>query len=400
MTDRPPTGLHILMISDVYFPRVNGVSTSIRSFRRELIAQGHQVTLIAPAYPNSASFDAEHPDANLIRIPSLPIPRDPEDRLMRRRFIRALLPSLRAQKFDLLHIQTPFMAHYAGLALGRTLGLPIIESYHTFFEEYLYHYVPLLPRALLRFAARRFTVAQCNAVDQVIAPSRAMHDGLRDYGVRTPITILPTGLEASQFKPGDGAHFRTSHDIAPDRPVALFVGRVAHEKNIDFLLRAFQLAMAQVPEALLLIVGEGPAVPHLQRLTQQWQISDAVKFIGYLDRDTTLLDCYASGDVFVFASRTETQGLVLLEALAQGTPLLSTAHMGTRDILAPGGQPIRSARIVAEDPATFARELAQLLQDSAMRHEMSRHAVSDAQQWSIREMTRRLARLYQQAADS
>ncbi|MGD9841432.1 MAG: glycosyltransferase [Steroidobacteraceae bacterium] len=382
--------MRVLMISDVYFPRVNGVSTSIRSFRRELQAQGHQVTLVTPAYPHSAEFDQQHPDPDLIRVTSLPIPRDPEDRLMRRSQLLQLLPELKKQSFDVVHIQTPFVAHYAGVTLARQLKLPTIESYHTFFEEYLYHYVPLIPRGVLRFAARRFTVSQCNSVKLVIAPSHAMHDALRNYGVTTPITILPTGLEASQFKRGNSALFRQQHGFTAQQPIALYVGRVAHEKNIDFLLTMFKQTLAQVPQATLLIVGEGPAVPHLRGQVQQLGIHHAVKFIGYLDRDSDLLDCYSAGDVFVFASRTETQGLVLLESLAQGTPVVSTAHMGTRDIL----EAAQGAQIVNEDTAQFAQVVANILSNPPVRVRLAAHAVVDAQRWSSVEMTQRLLRLY------
>jgi glycosyltransferase involved in cell wall biosynthesis len=382
--------MRVLMISDVYFPRVNGVSTSIRSFRRELQAQGHQVTLIAPAYPHSHDYDQQHADPDLIRIASLPIPRDPEDRLMRRSQLLQLLPALQKKQFDVVHIQTPFVAHYAGVTLARQLRLPSVESYHTFFEEYLYHYIPLIPRSVMRFVARRFTVSQCNAVNKVIAPSRAMLKALQDYGVTTPMTILPTGLEAGQFTPGNGARFRSTHGIGAQQPVALYVGRVAHEKNIDFLLTMFKQTLAQVPEALLLIVGEGPALPHLRAQAQQLGISAAVKFIGYLDRDAGLLDCYRAGDVFVFASRTETQGLVLLEALAQSTPVLSTAHMGTRDIL----EAAQGAQIVPEDATQFAQALTRLLNNSAARATLAASATADARRWSTVEMTQRLLKLY------
>lgn len=382
MTDRP---LRILMISDVYFPRVNGVSTSIRTFRRELLAQGHEVTLIAPEYPGYIDTDE-----NILRVIARQVPMDPEDRMMRRHHIDALWPSLKKQRFDVLHIHTPFIAHYAGLYLARHLNIPVVETYHTFFEEYLYHYVPLVPRAMMRMIARRVTVSQCNAVNKIIAPSRAMLDALQNYGVRTPIEILPTGLEASQFKLGDGARFRTRHGIAADRPTLLYVGRVAHEKNIDFLVHCFQRVHAAMPSALLLITGEGPAREHLQALVRKLQLDAAVNFIGYLDRDTELLDCYRSGDLFVFASRTETQGLVLLEALAQGTPVVSTMHMGTRDVL----HNTKGTRIVAEDEQEFTQACLELLRDSAARQQLAAHATADAEGWSSREMAGRLVRLY------
>lgn len=377
--------MRILMITDVYFPRVNGVSTSIRSFRHELRALGHHVTLIAPEYPKASDDEAD-----IIRIPSRYVPRDPEDRMMRRGQIDRLIPSLREQRFDIVHIHTPFIAHYAGVKLARALALPSVESYHTFFEEYLHHYVPLIPRPLMRFLARRFTVSQCNAVDQVIAPSRAMQEGLTDYGVNTSINILPTGLEASQFKLGNGARFREQHGIAANRPVLLYVGRVAHEKNIDFLLQVFKSVLTSVPDALLLIVGEGPALGHVQSLARRLELGDSTRFIGYLNRDTELLDCYRAGDLFVFASRTETQGLVLLEALAQGTPVVSTEHMGTKDVLAN----TKGSRVVEEDEAAFTHATVALLQDKQARLQLAQAAQADAARWSSHEMAERLLNLY------
>jgi glycosyltransferase involved in cell wall biosynthesis len=382
MTDQP---LRILMISDVYFPRVNGVSTSIRTFRRELLARGHEVTLIAPAYPGHSDTDS-----NILRIKARQVPMDPEDRMMRRHQIDALWPTLKQQRFDVLHIHTPFIAHYAGLYLAKQLKIPVVETYHTFFEEYLYHYIPLVPRALMRLIARRVTVSQCNAVQQIIAPSRAMLEALQHYGVQSPIAILPTGLEANQFKPGDGARFRTRHGIEQDRPTLLYVGRVAHEKNIDFLLHCFKRVHAALPNALLIVTGEGPAREHLRALARKLQLESAVKFIGYLERDTELLDCYRAGDLFVFASRTETQGLVLLEALAQGTPVVSTMHMGTRDVL----HNTQGTHIVAEDQHDFSQACISLLQNTAARKQLAAHAPHDAERWSSREMTGRLVQLY------
>lgn len=378
------------MISDVYFPRINGVSTSIRTFRRDLARLGHHCELIAPAYPRESEAEPA-----IRRIPSRYVPRDPEDRMMRRKPIHRLLPELRATQFDLVHIQTPFVAHYAGLALARSLGLPTVETYHTYFEEYLHHYVPLVPRGLARFLARRFTCSQSNAVDRLIAPSRAMRETLRAYGVRTPISIIPTGLEQDRFGPGDGAGFRARNGIAPGRPVLVHVGRIAHEKNIDFLLRMFVQVQRSLPDTLLLIAGEGPALDHCRRLARQLGIDAATRFVGYLDRERELLDCYRAGDLFVFASRTETQGLVLLEAMAQGVPVVSTAHMGTVDIL--GAR--RGCRISKENETAFARECVELLRNPAARAQLAAEAQAHAASWSALEMARRLAALYRLASN-
>lgn len=378
--------MRILMISDVYFPRINGVSTSIQTFRRDLERLGHESELITPDYPHGA----QPPDPRIRRMPSRYVPRDPEDRMMRRGHIRRTLPQLRSRGFTLVHIQTPFIAHYAGLELAHALDLPVVETYHTYFEEYLHHYVPLLPRALTRFAARRFTCSQGNAVDHLIAPSHAMREALIDYGVRTPVTVIPTGLEADRFALGDGARFRARAGIAPERPVLVHVGRIAHEKNIDFLLRMFVRVRAEVPEALFLIAGEGPALAHCKRLAAELGVGEQVLFVGYLDRSKELLDCYRAGDVFVFASRTETQGLVLLEAMAQGVPVVSTAHMGTLDILSAD----RGCVVSEEDEVQFAAHAADLLRERAARAALGRDAQLYAATWSALEMARKLEGLY------
>jgi len=378
--------MRILMITDVYFPRVNGVSTSIQTFRTDLVAAGHRCVLVAPAYPADHAEDG----GAMIRIHSRAVPRDPEDRLFSRSRLLALTEQLQRERFDLVHVQTPFVAHYAGVELARRLGLPVVESYHTYFEHYFQHYVPALPPRLLQLLARRFTRSQCRQVDAVISPSRQMADALREYGVSTPIEVLPTGLPADRFVAGDGARFRARHGIAAGRPVALFLGRVAHEKNIDFLVRMLGRLRERVPDVLLVIAGEGPAQAHCRALVDSLGLAGNVLFVGYLDRRNGLGDCYRAADVFVFASRTETQGLVLLEAMAQGTPAVSTAVMGTVDVLA-GAQ---GAVVVPEDETAFAAAVATVLGDPARRAELSAHAIQDARNWSSRLMADRLVALY------
>jgi glycosyltransferase involved in cell wall biosynthesis len=378
--------MRVLFVSDVYFPRVNGVSTSIRTFRSDLGQLGVDSVLVAPAYPNAKPDE----DATIIRVPSGAVPRDPEDR----RFLsgplkRALSPEL-AANIDLVHIHTPFIAHYAAARFAREHGLPVIATYHTFFEDYLHHYVPILPRGIGRFLARRFTLSQCRDVAALISPSAPMRDALQAYGVTTPIEVLPTGLPAMSFVRGAGTRFRKKFDLSADRPLLLYVGRVAYEKNIDFLLRMFVQLRSKRPDAIFVIAGEGPAREHLMKLARELGLEDSVRFIGYLDRNTDLPDCYAAGDAFVFASRTETQGLVLLEAMAQGTPVVSTAELGTRSILTPGC----GAYVVPENENLFAAATVEAL---ALPKDDSRHAQlrAHAQSWGSLAMARRLVSFYE-----
>ncbi|MDA8381795.1 MAG: glycosyltransferase [Betaproteobacteria bacterium] len=381
--------MNILMISDVYFPRVNGVSTSILTFRDELEAMGHRVTLIAPDYGAPAVRVPVREDW-VMRIPSRRVPFDPEDRLMRWNVLMGLEGELARAAFDLVHIQTPFVAHYAGLRLARLLGVPCLESYHTFFEEYLYCYIRFAPKPLMRLLARTFSRSQCNRVDALISPSRAMRDELLAYGVRTPIHVIPTGIRRESAVRGDGVRFRARHGIGAGTPVMVYVGRVAFEKNIAFLLEVLSTVKKQVPDALLVIAGEGPARASLEAHARALGLAQDVRFVGYLDRRAELPHCYRAGNVFVFASRTETQGLVLLEAMALGVPVVSLAVMGTKDVLREG-----EGVLIAEDDVTdFAGKVERLLRDPVLRQSMGERAVAYAEEWSAASMAGQLARCY------
>ena len=386
--------MRVLFVSDVYFPRVNGVSTSIRTFRQDLGARGVETSLVVPDYgaqvATNGTVDIAAESADIIRVGSSRIPKDPEDRRMRWGALTRALESIPRGQVDLVHIHTPFVAHYAASRFARRRGLPCVATYHTFFEEYLHHYVPVLPHGIGRFLARHFTRSQCDDVQALIAPSDPMRDILLAYGVNTPIHVLPTGLPADRFNPGDGARFRAAAHLPADRPLMTYIGRVAHEKNIEFLIKVFVEVRRRIPAAMLVIAGEGPAREPLRQLTARLGIDRDVHFAGYLDRDGALLDCYAAADAFVFASRTETQGLVLLEAMAQGAPVVSTAELGTKSILKPGC----GALVVQEDLQAFSAAVIRVMQDAHLSRDLSERGRVYARSWSSAAMAGHLAELY------
>ncbi|MDR0478374.1 MAG: glycosyltransferase [Burkholderiaceae bacterium] len=381
--------IRVLMVSDVYFPRVNGVSTAIQTYRSGLAAHGIQVYLIAPRY------GGEDDQSDILRLPGWKVPGTPEDRIvsplaMRRAALKA------AAEADLIHIQTPFAAHSAGIAAARRYRLPVIATYHTLFEEYFQLYAKWLPAAPLRAFVRAFARYPCNQLTTTIVPSQAMQQRLRGYAIRAPLRVLPTGVPLGQFaivdRPAQRARFRTRYGIPFDQPVALFVGRVAHEKNIGLLIEALAVARRTCPDLLLLVAGEGPALADLRRQAERLGQSAHVRFLGYFDRERELPDCYAAADLFAFASHTETQGLVLIEAMAAGLPLVALAEMGTRDLLVSR----RGALVPSANVADFAAALVQLASDPALRERLGREARELAQEWSNDTLTARLAALYRE----
>ena len=378
--------MNILFISDVFFPRVNGVSTSINTFATELRALGHQVTLIAPSYT-----DEDKQEEWIVRVPSHKIYFDPEDRLMNFGKLKALLPWIRDKHFDVIHIHTPFTAHYVGIHFGKKLDIPVVETYHTFFEDYLHHYLPFIPQFISRKLARTISRRQCNAVDGIVSPSKPMLDVLKQYGIKTPAEVVATGLDDSSFAHVDGEHFRMSHDIPLAQPMLLFVGRVAHEKNIGFLLEMHVELIKKHPDALLVITGEGPAEESIKHSIDKLGISNKVRMIGYLDRSHELIACYKAADIFVFASKSETQGLVLLEAMAQGTAVVAIAELGTKSILIEG----EGVLIAQDDINDFADKVSALLSDAPKRQMIGEKGRQYAKEkWGAGVLAKKVAKFY------
>ena len=377
------------MISDVFFPRINGVSTSINTLRKSLAGLGHETVLVAPDYSGRRRPYVEE-EENIVRIPSRRVPFDPEDRLMKASAIKKALKSLDLKSFDLLHIHTPFVAHYTGIKLAQKFDLATVETYHTFFEEYLFHYIPLLPTNWSKALARGLTRSQCKKLSSLIVPSSPMLNVLRDYGVSCPAEVIPTGIDLDEMRGGDGARFRQRFGIPSQRPVLVHVGRLAFEKNISFLIDVLQHLTREFPDIVMVLAGEGPAEDSLKKEVAKRGLTDNMLFVGYQSREQDLCDCFRSGEVFVFASRTETQGLVLLEAMALGVPVVSTAIMGTKDVLRDG----KGCLIAKEDVEHFVRKVTEVLKSATLRERLSETGRDYARLWTTEEMTSRVVDHY------
>lgn len=391
-TNKP---LKILFISDVYFPRVNGVSTSINTFISQMQALGNTVDLIAPSYSGEKNGNALTAEKWIKRVAARKIFFDPEDYLMKYGEALKLLPALRAEKYDIIHVNTPFVAHYLGIKLAKQLSIPCVETYHTFFEDYLHHYLPWLPQGVARSLARTISRKQCNAVDAIVSPSQPMLEVLKAYGVTTEAEVIPTGLLDDSFN-NKTIDFRQRYGIAPDRPMLLYVGRVAFEKNIDFLLGVVHSLKELMPDLLLLVTGEGPAEASLKQLAKKLNIEDNVRFMGYLERDAELNACYQAADIFTFASTSETQGLVILEAMAQATPVVAIAELGTASILVEG----EGAMIATEETADFSQKVQILLNDAPRRKALGIKGLQYVQaKWTAKYQAQRMLQFYQNVID-
>jgi 1,2-diacylglycerol 3-alpha-glucosyltransferase len=358
----PKTRLTIGMFTDTYTPETNGVVTSLASTTKALRRRGHRVIVVGPAHPEG---DEEHPDVFHLR--SMAFPFYPGFRLAFP-LPAKLVASLPSVPFDVIHAHTFFFIGCFGAYLARMRRLPLFFTYHTRFEDYT-HYLPVhhrVSRAQAVWLSREFS----NRCDRVIAPTAGTAELLRSYGVTAPFSILPGGVDLESFGPTE----EPPPAISAARPgrVALYVGRLGKEKNLEFLLEAFARAAGRAPDAHLVICGDGPHRPELEARAASLGIAGRTAFVGALEQ-RELGAYYRHADVFVFSSLTETQGLVIVEAMSHGLPVVAVDCPVTREIVVGGAGVLVPAEVDA-----FAQALLELTGESSAAHACRREAAGRA----------------------
>jgi 1,2-diacylglycerol 3-alpha-glucosyltransferase len=319
--------LRLGYFTEIYRPVVNGVVASVEALAEGMRGRGHEVYCFAPQMPGYVEADGP-----VLRMPSLPLPTRTPYRLtlpfVSRRNLNGII-----KRLSLVHVHSPFVTGWMGMRFARRYGMPLVYTYHTQLEAYA-HYVPF-ERNATRLAASTLTRAFANQADAVVVPTPAMGARLRDLGVTARIEVVPSGIDVGAFGRGrrDNA-LRRRFGVEDGDRMLLYVGRLAKEKNVELLLRA--LAIARQGRLKLVLAGDGPHRSELERQTRVSGLAASVHFLGFVARDD-LPDLYASADAFVMPSTTETQGLVLAEALAAGAYVIAADAPQNRDVLGNAG---------------------------------------------------------------
>ncbi len=379
--------MKIALVTDTYFPRINGVSTSTRVFGEEFAKMGHEVHVYAPAFPNQID-ETDH--LKVFRFPSWYLFFDPEDRLAKPWEDRPLIQRFIDTKYDIVHTQTPFTLGGPAVKWARKSGAKVVHTYHTLFAAYVEHYLWFLPKVLSVWYAKNASRRYCNGCDLIITPSSEMKNVLLGYKVTKPIEVIPTGIRLERFEGMDRERFRKLKGYKPEDQVVLFMGRVAEEKNIDFLMRVVHRLKPRLPNLQFLIAGEGAAKKGLEKMADELGMSDYVHFAGYLSKEDWR-DCYAGSNLFVFASVTETQGLVVTEAMAAGTPVVAVGELGIKDVMATG----RGGLVTRLDEEEFTDAVYRMLTDSALYVQKKSETLSEALKWSSSAMAKRMVEAYE-----
>ena len=319
--------MNILMVTNTFTPHVGGVANSVRRFTEAFRESGHRVLVVAPEFE-----EAPRAEEDVVRVPAVqnfngsdfavPVPVT----LRVAAALKEFLPQV-------VHSHHPFLLGDTALRAAASREAPVVFTHHTMYEKYT-HYVPGDSPQLKRFVID-LTTGYCNLCDAVIAPSETVADLLLHRGVTVPVAVIPTGVDLKDFAGADGSAYRRAAGIPESAFVVGHAGRLAPEKNVDFLAEAVAGFLARHPGGRFLLVGEGPSKERILAIFTGHGLSGRVHLGGVL-RGRELAAAYGAMDVFAFASLTETQGMVLTEAMAAGVPVVALDAPGACEVVRDG----------------------------------------------------------------
>lgn len=377
--------MRVGLFTDAYLPEISGVTSAVHGLKKELERLGHEAIVYAPRY-NGSLLEEDH----VVFFPARPFRFHKTSRVALP-YSRIATRSFNA--LDIVHSHTPFSLGLVAIRAAARYQLPHVHTYHTRLPDYV-HYFPrwLRPPKTL---VEQYSALICNRCTVVTAPSIPIREELLRYGVRRPIRVLPFGVDLSLFQQEPVWNPRRDLNIPERAPLFLYVGRLAVEKNLPFLLRVFAHVRAEQPSAFLVIVGDGPERRRLEDQCRKDGLERCVAFTGFIER-AKLIDLYRAADLFIFASKTETQGLVLVEAMAGATPVVAIGAMGVLDVVRAG----ENGLFAPEKEDEFARIALELLYDRTRYEQLRQGALKTAAALCAQNSTRQLLAIFEECLRS
>ena len=378
--------LRVTMFTNNYLPFIGGVPISIERLRRGLEHLGDSTQIVAPRYRDQPS----HEDA-VVRVPSLLAMGEKREFRLANIFLARIRKQVRGFRPDVIHLHHPFWLGSLGLFMARQLRIPAIYTYHTRLEHYA-HFVPL-PGMLFRNLISHALIKRfANRCDGVIVPTYSTEEYLRMIGVTTPTFVQPTGIEYERFqavKPADVEALRKKLGLSNEK-VFISVARLSNEKNIDFMIEAIDRLRQEsdVPFRFLMI-GDGHQRDRLQKKIDSLELGSHFTLVGAVQPEEMAL-WYNLGDAFLFASKSETQGMVILEAMSAGLPVVAVRSSGIEDVVRDGLNGYKTP----ENQARWIEKAQRLLEDDKLRTELSDKARAFAEDYSIEQFARDVRGIY------
>jgi len=378
--------MNIGIFTDTYKPNINGVVTSIENKKQELEKLGHTVYIFSPKEPGYTETEK-----NVFSIPSIKFILQPEYRLTSP-IDPKLVKLVKKLKLNIIHVETPFTVGSVGRVMARKFKVPVVHTYHTLFPEYV-HYLKL-PVVITKPIAEKISAHFCNRCDHIISPSTDVKTQLLRYGVKKPITVVPSGISFDETNKCYDRTLRESLGIKTEEKVLLFVGRLGKEKNIEFLIESFSKLKKVNHTLKLLLVGDGPYKGVLEAQIKRLGLEKEVIFAGYIPREE-VYRYYATADMFVFASVTETQGLVILEAMFCGLPVVAVKASGVEDMV----EDSVSGFLTPLDINAFNEKVLEVIGNPELQKKFIENGEKRAQDFSPENTFRKIFDIYQSCID-
>lgn len=382
--------MRIAFFTNCYKPLINGVVSSIVSLKNAYKKNGHSTYIFAPKVEGYT--DREE---NVFRYHSVSLTK-------KIKYPIAIPLSLRANRVikdfkpDIIHIHHPFVLSMPAIMYAEKLGIPKILTIHTQYERYAY-YVSPVPQAITNEAIKMIVANFASKVDVVTTPSKSMKKLISRYKIKKEIVVIPNAIDLNIFREKDEQacrKIREQLELTQEDVILLYVGRLSFEKNIDKIIKSLALIKEKnINKVKLVLVGEGTASNQLNSMVKSLGLQQYVKFVGAVDSEI-VKSYYQISDLFTFASTSETFGMVIIEAMASGLPVLAVSAPGAIDIITDGFD----GMLVEDDVSDFAARLELLIKNKDLRKRLARGAFYTAQRYSIDNISDQMLNLYQRLA--
>lgn len=400
--------MKIAMFTDAYYPRINGVTVSVHSYATELSKIGHEVAVVCLEYTEeqqkNSLFDEKSNDKKspfkIIRIPSAPLPFSKEDRMIRLDKWYRIKKAMDEFQPDVIHINSEWTIGYFGALYAHHRHVPFVYTFHTMWEDYLANYVLFLPSASMKTLGRNVVKFYLKRADEIIAPTKRIASVVGEYGITKEVDILPTGipdekLQISSFRQRKiVSQLYKKFPYLKGKKILLFAGRIVKEKNLAFLYDVLEKVQAKFPKTALLFVGSGPYEDELSEIAKERGLEKSVAFTGYVP-SSDMVYFYKFAQIFTFPSKTETQGLVTVEAMLSALPVVAIGELGTLDVM----QGDHGGFMVKDDADEFSEKVIELLGNPEIYKEKAQEGKIWAQKWKISNLAPKLVECYEKAVE-
>lgn len=373
------------MFINYYTPSQGGMETSLVNLCIGLEKAGHETFIFAPKYPNW-----QDKAKNIFRYRSFSFKYDGYLYVIPVPFLSQMYDEVKKLGLDVIHSHQPYSLGGEAMKFSKDLGIPIVLTYHIKYEDYS-HYIPFVPEFVSKPLIKKIVSSYSNKCDAVISPSTAIKKLMIDDGVKAKIEVIPSGIDIENFGKNRNKRnsIREKYKIKPEEIVLITASRIASEKNIGFLIKSFSLIKKTFQNVKFFVVGEGADRKKIEAMVRNLNLEKDVIFTGLVSKEE-IINFYQASDIFVFSSLTETQGLVAVEAMSAGLPVVAIRASGIEDIVNDG----ENGFLVPESPGEFSRKVLQIIEDKNLREKLSYQAKINSGRFTIEVWAEKMVKLY------